>query len=180
MLHYCGEHKGGNERHRQGVSHCLVVFLEVVFVDVQAKATIEVKEEDTSQIVAFVDDDCVLTAQCTKVGECGTKHGVSADVVHSRFLIECLQIGLHAGNVADDAVFVQVGNDLTEHLDGVLQRDTVDDEVGVKLSYFLQLCESQRVVEESHTFGVDLIHRRFVVERQDIGKETTHLSGTQN
>ena len=137
MLHYGREHKGGNEGHGEGVGHGFVVLGKGVFVDIESEATVEVEEEYASEVVAFGDDDGILGSQCPEVGKGGTEHGVGADIVHARSPVELVEPCLDAGDVADDALVVEIGNDLLKYGNGVLECDAVDDKVGVEVADFL-------------------------------------------
>ena len=137
VLHDGTEHEGAHEGNRQAVGHSLVVLLERVFMHVESKAAIEVEEEDAAHVVALLDDDGILGGERSKVGKGGTKHGMGAHEAQSCALIEVEEIGLHAADVADDAVLGQVGNHLLEDLQRVFQRHTVDYQFGLELLYLL-------------------------------------------
>ena len=178
VLHDGGEHKGGHERDTQGVGHRLIVFVERVFAHVQAEPAVEVAEEDAPHVVALVDDDGVLVAQAAQVGEGGAEHRVRAHVAHSRGFVEFLEAGLHRRDVAQDAVLRQQGNHLPEHVQRVFQRDGVDDQFGTEGLDFVRRGEPLRVVHEAQPFGVDVVHRRLMVEAEQVHEERAHLSCT--
>ena len=60
MFHDSSEDKGAHKWNGQRVSHCLIVLLKGVLVNVQPQLLIEVLEEDATHIVALADDDGVL------------------------------------------------------------------------------------------------------------------------
>ena len=84
----------------------------------QAEFVVEVEEEEAAHVVALGDDDGVLVAQCAEVGEGGPEHGVGRDVGAAAGGVEVLQARLDGGDVADDAAFGQVGDDLAERVEG--------------------------------------------------------------
>ncbi len=87
MLHHGSEGKRGDEGDGEGVSHRLVVLLEGVFEDVEAKARVEILEEAASHVVALVDDDGILVTQFAEVGKSGTEHRVGAHVVEAALFV---------------------------------------------------------------------------------------------
>ena len=62
MLHDGREDEGADEGHGQRVCHGFVVLVEGVFVYIEAKASVEVHEEDSSHVIALGDDDGILRA----------------------------------------------------------------------------------------------------------------------
>ncbi len=164
MLHDGGKDEGGNEGDGERVGHRLVVLLERVFVDVQPKPLVEVLEEDAPHVVALADDDGVLLGQLLQVSKRGAEHGVRGDVATARLLVELLEVGLHGGYVADDALLGQVGQHLLEHGDGVFQRYGIDEQLGAELAYLLHLREALTVISEAHALRIFLKHGHFVVK----------------
>ena len=134
-------------------------------MDVETETAVEVEKEDSPEIVAFVDDDGILGLQGSEVGKCGAKHWVGADVVHACAFVELFETCLYARYVAYDTVLVEVGYDLTEHVERVLEGDTVDDEVGAEGFDFVEGGEALGVVEKAHSLGVNLVDCAFVVKR---------------
>ena len=67
-----------------------------------------------------------------------------------------------------------------EYVNRVVQGDTVDNQVGAEVFYFLWLGKAERIVEEAHALAVHFVYGRFMVEAQYIRKEASHLSCTQN
>ena len=62
MLHNGREDEGADEGYGQRVCHGFVVLVEGVFVYIEAKASVEVHEEDASHVIALSDDDGILRA----------------------------------------------------------------------------------------------------------------------
>jgi hypothetical protein len=180
VLHHCGKNKGGDEGDAEGVSHRFIVLREGVFADVEPQTGVEVAEEETAHVVAFADDDGVFLTQVTKIGKCGTEHGVGGYVAHAGGLVEVLETGLYGRYVAQDAVLGQMGNDLLEDRQRVFEGDGIDYQFGFKLLNFLVGGETLRIVKEPHAFGVDFIDRHFVVKTEQVGKEGAHFSSSQN
>ena len=178
MLHHGRKDERGDEGDGQRVSHRAVVFFEGVFVDVESQTGVEVLEEDAADEVALVDDDGILLGKLVKIGECGAEHGVCADVVHARALVEVLQSGLHGGDIAEDTLLGKMGNDLLEGGNGVFHRNGIDAEFGLELVDFFELGEAQRVVGEAEPLGIALIDGHFVFETKQVDEEAAHLSCT--
>ena len=91
-------------------------------------------------------------------------------------LVVFLEVGLHRRDVADDAVCGEVRQYLLEGGYGIFHGDGVDDEFGGKIPYLVESRQTLAVVSEAHSFWVFLIHCRFVVEAEQVEKETAHLS----
>ena len=176
VLHDGGKDEGGDEGDGERVGHRLVVLLEGVLVDVQPELLVEVLEEDAPHVVALADDDGILLAELLEVGEGGAEHRVGGDVAHTRRFVKFFHIRLHAGDVADDALLGQVGNDLLEHWDGVLQRDGVDEQFGTELLDLLVGGETLTVVGEAHPLGVALEDGHLMLKTQQVDEEASHLA----
>ena len=144
-----------------------------------AQTAVEVEEEDTPHVVTLVDDDGILVAQCTEVGKGRSEHGVCADVAQSRLLVILPEARLHAGDVRNDAVLGQVRNDLVEDRKRIFERHGIDDKFWPESLNLLHRSETLRVVEKAHALGIYLIYGTFVFETQYVGKEATHLTGSQ-
>ena len=97
-------------------------------------------------------------------------------VAVAALLIELLEVGLHRGNVADDAVGRQIGKHLLEGWDGELHRHGIDDEFWGERLHLVERGEALAVIGEAHAFRVFLIDGRLVVETEQVEKETPHLS----
>ena len=180
VLHDGGKDEGAHEGDAERIRHRLVVLLEGVLVDVQPQTLIEVLEEDAPHVVALADDDGVLLRELLQVGEGGAEHGVRRDVAHARLLVELPEVGLHRGDVADDALLRQVWNNLLEDGDGVLQRHGVDEQLGAERLYLFVGGEALAVVGEPHALGVALKHGHLVVETQQVDEEAPHLACSHN
>ena len=51
---------------------------------------------------------------------------------------------------------------------------------GAKLAYLVQCGEATRVIHKAQAPWVDVIHCRFVLETEQVGKEGAHLAGSEN
>ena len=178
VLHHGGEDEGGDEGDAEGIGHGFVVLFESVFADVEAQPLVEVLEEDAAHVVAFGNDDGVLRTECAEVGEGGTKHGVRGNVAAATRLVEFLHARLDRGDVAEDAVVGQEGKNLAKDVEGVFQRDGVDDQFGAEIAYLFQRGESEGVVHESQALGLNVIDGRFVLEAEEVHEEGSHLACT--
>ena len=176
MLHDSSKDEGRNEGNTQRVGHRLVMLFEGVFVDVQAQFLVEVLEEDAAPIVALADDDGILLRELLQIGKRGSKHRVCRDVAHASLFVKVFQIGFHAGYIADDALFGQIGYHLVEHWNGVFQRDGIDQQFWLESLYFLVGCKPLAVVGEAHALGIAFEHSHLVVEAQQVDKETSPLT----
>ena len=155
------------------------MFLKGVFVDVQSQSAVEVLEEDASHVVALADDDGVLLAQLVKIGEGGSEHRVSGDIAESRGVVILLQVGLHRRYVADDTVLWQVRQHFLERRYGVFHCYGIYDEFRCELLHLVECGKSLAVVCKPHSLRVFLIHRRLVVETEQVEEETSHLTCPQ-
>jgi len=178
MLHHGSKGERADEGDGERVSHSLVVLLERVFEDVEAQTRVQILEEATSHVVAFVDDDGVLVAQLAEVGKGGTEHGVRAHIVETTCLVVLLEACLHRRDVGEDTRLGEVWNHLVEHLQRVLEADGIDDQFGLKCVNLIQRRETLGVVHEAESLGVDVVHSHLVVERQQVGEERPHLTCT--
>ena len=178
MLHDSSKDEGGDEGDAERVSNGLIVLLEGVFVDVQAQLLIEVLEENTTHIIALADDDGVLLRELLQIGEGGTEHRVRRDVAHTTLFVKFFQIGFDTRDIADDALLGQVGNDLLEDRNGVLQRDGIDEQLGLKRAYLVVCGEALTIIRETHALRVALEYGDLVVETQQVDEETSHLACT--
>ena len=176
MLHDSSEHEGRHKGDTQRVSHRLVVLLEGVLIDVQAQLLIEILEEDTSHVVTLADDDGVLFRELLQVGKRRTKHRVSRYIAHARTLIELLQISLHRGDITDDALLGQIGNHLFEHRDSIFQRDSIDEQLGLKLLDLLVGGKALTIIGKAHALRIAFEDSHLVVETQQVDEEASHLS----
>ena len=167
MLHDSSEHEGRHKGDTQRVSHRLVVLLEGVLIDVQAQLLIKILEEDAPHIVALADDDGILLRELLQIGKRRTKHRVSRYIV---------QIRLHRGDIADDALFGQIGNHLLEHRDSIFQRDSIDEQLGLKLLDLLVGGEALTIIGKAHALRIAFEDSHLVVETQQVDEETSHLS----
>ena len=157
------------------------MLFESVFKDIEAEACIEVFEETAAHIVALVDDDGVFVGQLAEVGEGGTEHRVSRNVVEAALLIKLLETSLHGRDVTKDAILLrQMRDDLTEDVECVFQTDGIDDEVGAESLDFVHRRETLRIVQETHTLRIDVIDSDFVFKTQQVGEEGAHLAGSEN
>ena len=152
------------------------MLLEGVLVDVQTQLAIQLLKEATTHAVALLDNDGILLAQLLQVGEGRTKHRVRRYKAHTGLLIEVLQIGLYAGDIADNALLRQVRYHLFKHRDGIFQRYRIDEQFGLKGLNLVVGGETLTVVCKSHAFGISLKHSHFVVETQQVDEERSHLS----
>ena len=103
------------------------MFVECIFKDIQLHGLVEVFEEDFAQVVAFADDDCILCIQVAEAGESGAEHRMCRHVAKTAFIVELLQPGLYRGDVADDTVFGQYRQHLTESVQCVFHRSGIYD-----------------------------------------------------
>ena len=142
----------------------------------EAQAAVEVAEKDAAHVVAFGDDDGVLVAEGPEVGEGGTEHGVGRYVAHAGLFVKLLEAGLHGGDVAEDAVGGEVGNDAAEHVEGVFERDGVHYQFGAEAVDFLERGEAQGVVHEAQALRVDVVDGCLVVETEQVDEEGAHLA----
>ena len=173
---YEGTHEGDGER----VGHGLIVLVEGIFEDVEAKALVQVLEEHLAQVVALADDDGILIAQVAEAGEGGAKHRVCAHEAEAALAVKLGQLRLDGGDIAQYAVLRESGYHLLEGFDGVLHRGGIDDELGAKLAYLVQCGEATRVIHKAQAPWVDVIYCRFVLETEQVGKEGAHLAGSEN
>ena len=149
VLHDGCEHKGGDEGNGERVGHRFVVLVEGVLKDVQSQTHIEVFEEDASQVVALRNNDGVLGTQLVQVGKRRAEHGVGGDVAEAALFIELFQSGLHGSDVAQYTVFRQQRQYLTEGIQCVLYRGSIDDQLGAELCNLFQRGETVGVVHEA-------------------------------
>ena len=178
-LHDSGKDEGADKGDAERIGHGAVVLVEGVFVDVEPESLVEVAEEEPPYEVALSDDDGVLLVQLTEVGEGRSEHGVRRGISPPRRLIELFEARLDGGDVAEDTVLGQKGDDLAENGYGVLERDGVDDKLwgeGLDLSEF---CEALTVVCEAHASGVALEHGHLMVEAEQVDEEASHLACSQ-
>lgn len=140
------------------------MFVEGVLMNVQSEAAVEVEEEDAAHVVAFADDDGILCRERAEVGEGGAKHRVRRYVAHAGGFVEGFEISLHATDVAKDAGSGEMGDDLAEDINGVLQGYGVDDEFWMELVDLVGCGEALGIIEEAHAFGIYLIDGAFMVE----------------
>ena len=176
MLHHCSKDEGRHERNGERIGHRLIVLLERVFIDVESQALIEVLEENAAHIVALADDDGILLAELLQIGKGRAEHRVSGDIAHARLLVEFLEVGLHRGDVADDALLRQEWYNLLKYRDGILQRDCIDEQLRTELAYLLVGGETLTVICEAHTTCITFEDCHFVVETQQVDEETAHLA----
>ena len=140
------------------------MLIETIFVNIQAQATIKVKEEDASHVVSLVDDDGILRGECSEIGKRRTEHRMRRDITHASLFVEILQSCLYRSDVRDDAILREAGNNLLEDLDCILQCDSIDDEFGLEVLYLVERREALRVIEEPHPSGINLIDGTLMIE----------------
>ena len=98
------------------------------------------------------------------------------DIAHACRLVEVLQISLYTSDVADDTLLGQVRDHLLEHRDGVLQRNGIDQQFGLKRLYFFEGRKALAVVGKPHALGVALKDCHLVIEAQQVDEEASHLA----
>ena len=113
-----------------------------------------------------------------QIGKGRSEHGVCRNVAASTLLIKLLQVSLHRGNIADDAVLRQIGYHLLKDGDGILQRHRIDQQFGLEFANLLQLCEALAVVGKPHALRVAFIDGHLVLKAQQVDKERAHLACT--
>ena len=177
-LHHAGEGEGRNERDGERIGDGLIVLDEGVVVDVELQAGIDLAEKCLAEGVALFDDDGVVLAQVAQIGERGAEHGVRRDVTVAGCGVELGQTGFDRCDVAQDAVFAQIGQHFVEDGQRILDGHAIDEQFGVVLADFVVGGESARVQTVSQLFGMAGIEGDIVLHTKGIGQEHAHLART--
>ena len=123
---------------------------------------IQVFEEDSSQMVTFLDDYSVFSAELIKISEGRTKHWVSRDITKSAVFIKLFQSGLHGCYIAYDAVFSKMRQYLSEGIERIFYRCGIDYQFRMEILYFFHIGEAVAIVHKAQTFWVYIIYSHFV------------------
>ncbi len=146
---------------------------------IQSQPAVQVQEKDTSHIITLGNHNGVLVRQSPQVCERRPEHRMCTHIPHTRTLVEIQESRLNTAYIADNTVFRKVGDDIPENLQRILQRNSIYYQFGAEVPDLLERGETLRVVQETHSACINLVHGTLMVKTQYIGEETPHLTCTQ-
>src|SRR5574344_1624529 len=154
------------------------MLFESIFKDIQIELLIQIFENDFSHMIAFTNNNRILTAQVIKCGKCGSEHRVSRYKTKARLFIETLQTCFDRCDIANDAIFWQIGKYVAKSLQSILHCHSIDKQFGLKFLDFIERREAVSVIHETQLLRVSVVYGCLVVETKHIVEKRPHLTGS--
>ena len=180
LLHGRREHKGGDKRRREGVSHRFVVLGKRELENIQPQTPIEIEEKQAPHVIAFGDDDGILLTQVVQACKGRAEHGMRRNITAATLRVVGFEIRFHRGNVGENAVFGEKLLHLAESLKRIFERYGIDHQFRGKFLYFWVFSEAQGVIDEAQLLRIGFKNGHFVVETQEVDEKTPHTTCTED
>src|SRR5574344_1182608 len=154
------------------------MLFESILKDIEVEPLIEIFKEYLAEMITLTDDDSILCTQIVERSKSRSEHRLRRNITKATFFIEALQSCFYRSDIANDTVFWKIGQHIFESLQGILDSHSIDEQLGLKLFDFFELCEAIGIIYKAQLLRIGIIDCCLVIETQNVIEERAHLSGS--